>query len=567
MKSCKNEIKSKMNLMFFRLTCVTLLAGSQVGCKEKVTLSGVWENQGEKTYAVAYANPKDWVNEKHFHQVKFDLYQAVGTADKIPVTASYISKPSIQNGGDRVRVVKVEFGRPIPGIGKEPIEARVTSRDKKNNRYCAARDTGIPAQLCWDQESFWLMVGTHENRILTLRLRKGAEFVEPIASEKRKFTLDEAMGRARFSAYDVQQEAEKVKQARDSVHNARGMLLPQLSAASIITATVFPMSGYGAVSLVQSGVPFLIPSNWFREQAAKETARAQEESFKALQANKMLMVQSSFYAIHRDRAMIEVMNQHLEYLKDLQKTVNARGALAGTDSALWKFQQDINIHEILLDALSSTVKQEKFNFVKELSFAPIQNEDLDIEQLTFKEPDLSEKINGRDLNRIVQKESFELATIRHLRQAARKNEKVAEYSFIDPTNYLRLDFGYNSRIRITKSATRALELSEKNTADLLQARSEELAEQYNRALRYYQQLKISLANYEVEVAALKGAEDRTSLPEDLEKAYHSLSSTRLSLIDLRHNLATMRATYDRLTLSGPYEHLKEPNQKADTVGL
>jgi hypothetical protein len=119
-----------------------------------------------------------------------------------------------------------------------------------------------------------------------------------------RVSLEEISKRVESFNFEVLAEANRVYQAKQAIHVARGELLPKLNVWRLAGAVLDPLK---LIELVQDIAPFLIPANWFRVEEQKLLHLAQREGHRALFMNELFTARALFHQVALDEALWQEM--------------------------------------------------------------------------------------------------------------------------------------------------------------------------------------------------------------------------------------------------------------------
>ena len=275
-------------------------------CRESVLSSGRYV--GEFTHngglGQVVADLPDFVRHDGSANLHFTFYRVLGSAQGVPIEIRVNDKKN------RV-VIKADF------LGPEDF-----TFDVGDGSDCATtRSKAVVGEvkLCIAPDDLRITLFAGAGDIGSeLVLKKGDHLPPKNPSDgPSAHTLDELMGRARFSNYNVSVEAERVFQAKQSVRDAMADLLPSLSVGAVLSyAAEGPFALIGAVGDL---LPFLFPSNWYRKTEARILLEAEQHAFAALQRNEMNAVETLFYTIMRDQNILGFFREQGAWLESLQQ--------------------------------------------------------------------------------------------------------------------------------------------------------------------------------------------------------------------------------------------------------
>jgi multidrug efflux system outer membrane protein len=140
------------------------------------------------------------------------------------------------------------------------------------------------------------------------------EPAKPAPKPANGVTINPASLRAKLiqGNFGVAEQYNLVKQAKDSVDQARGALLPKLNIGAIISGAVSGTFGLSAISFL---LPFLLPSNWANLHQSEDLLQSQKIGFRLVQLNNYASAYGLYQQILADMAAREVVvTQYNDYV-------------------------------------------------------------------------------------------------------------------------------------------------------------------------------------------------------------------------------------------------------------
>ncbi len=121
--------------------------------------------------------------------------------------------------------------------------------------------------------------------------------------------------------YVILEKAERVYQAKKSIDEARGRLLPTLNLWKIASIVVDPTSLLDSVNDI---APFLVPSNWFILKERSILFLAEKEAYRALWANELQSARATYLKVLMDQTLLRLLSSYEGDLAELQLIVQSR---------------------------------------------------------------------------------------------------------------------------------------------------------------------------------------------------------------------------------------------------
>ncbi len=396
------------------------------------------------------------------------------------------------------------------------------------------------------------------NIVLSLVLTRSAELPPPNANGI--YSIDDLVGRAKFSAYSVSQEAERVFQARQKVKMAIGNLLPHFNLKDLLVFSGGPMGGIEAVG---SFLPFIFPSNWYKVSEAKELNKAQGKSFASLRGNEMQYVENFVYLVQRDLLLQKLMQAELVKQKEIHRIIVKKeryGLLPPRSgdkyySSVLLLEQDLNQLQTLIDYELSSLAH--------AVALPVTNGITALDGVAL--PDLTQvtPIDHKVLIEVAQKKSYEVATLAFLIEASKKNKKVQAWGFLDPNSGEYIGFGYASQLKVGESQERILASKRDETLSLIEQRVFLGASELNATLTTFNIAKAGAATSQARLDRLNkrlrsGDEkiDDEYFVQEIADASQSLLKFSANELSAVHSYMISRAKINRLLLEGYYNDLE-----------
>lgn len=407
--------------------------------------------------------------------------------------------------------------------------------------------------------------GGEQSEDLDLQLQKGDDLPALAEGEEgHQWTLDELVGRARFSNYTVAQEAERVFQAKKGIRVSRGNLLPRFNVRDILNfVTGGPL---GLVDSIGNFLPFIFPSNWFRLRQSKDLYQAESKSFASLRGNEMLNVQGFYYAVQRDALVLQMLEKHTDWLRSIQNGIihEEEERILPTGSSQF-FERTISMVEQDVVNLQSLVQDELSSLAQSVGLSPLKSL-RDLKSIKFETlPTLEnvKKIDPQEFYLEAQEKSFEIKALKFLRQAATSGTRSQVYGFLDPSSEETLGFATPAKISIGRSQVREINRRIEETLGLIQVRSQELSNLANKSIDLY---RLTSKTQKAQRAAFEQLLNRHLVGDDTLDEWdyvEELGRLGREMIEIESQKITSVLGYlmakgkmDRLLLKGLYHDLE-----------
>lgn len=424
------------------------------------------------------------------------------------------------------------------------------------------------SQFCFSHNKIdFEVINSSNNEIVAtlhlVRLMQNAEVSIPSnkIGEERIYSLEEVVGRAQFLNYSVQQEAERVFQARQNVKIAQGNLLPRIQIRNIFSLAL--MDVMGVVEGIGNFLPFLFPANWYQLEGAKHLSVAERKSFASLRGNEMQAVETLFYLVQRDEKLLELVSSHLGWLQQIEENlfeeekvgVLPHGSAEYFGTKILSMKQD---REQIIRLLGF----ERASLSQSMGLPPMTGI---TKTLTSTEEDLSQipMLNAQDLSLRAKKVSLEAEALDALAQASDSAKDAAVYGFLNPASDATVGFGTFARITVGHSQRREIEKKKEEVLSLVEQRSLEIQAEHDSAIHFFIHSKESLVRERNRLSWLMKRHfsgDATLNPEDF---LNQLSEIQNRILIAESNQVSSLAAYrlaqskrNRLLREGFYQNLE-----------
>lgn len=398
------------------------------------------------------------------NELLFELYPVLGSAQsrhflvgfgksggreqKLTITTDFLNLSSTPSS--------VSFDLNLKQISEVQCSLNDKIVSSTHPQYCLS-------QLCVSNKKidFEISQCSTQQVVGSLHLEKGTSLDIPPTKkgEDRTYSVDEIVGRAKFLNYTIQQEAEKVFQARESLKIAQGNLLPHIQIRNIFSVVL--MDAAGVVESLGNFLPFLFPSNWYQAEGAKSLFHAQRKSFASLRGNEMQAAEVLFYLTQRDEALLQLVDSHIAWLEEFEKNIltEERVGILPHGSAEYfgvrvlSMKQDREQIQRLLSVERASLSQA----IGLPALAGVSS------TVSFSERDLSQMpaIDVGSLSDIAKKRSLEAEVLDALALASDSAKNVAAYGFLNPSIEATFGFATPHRIKVGRSQRREIERKRK----------------------------------------------------------------------------------------------------------
>ncbi len=387
--------------------------------------------------------------------------------------------------------------------------------------------------------------------------------------QSETITMDDLVKKVSENNYQVQSEALKVYQAKQSISVARNELLPSLNIWNIVSAFFDP------VSLISQDIaPFLVPANWFRLEQTKQLHLAEKEGYRALWANEIFNAKTLYLQILSDQSLLQIVKEIRNNVSELEQVALKRERLGGLRPGI---ARELKIKVLTLDEdlfrLDRLLKEEKRLLVYHLGL-PLGTE---VELTQVKMPDLisSAKLTDKDFEKRVITVSPERT--QHLRfiEALKSVKGEIKYSFLGLASNSRgvaggifdslpiasgLGFATAPSLRIAETERKRLKLQLTGIEETLKRDLANTVMQYNLELEAYPTLveRSKLAH-----ETMDSLKKRLLFGEDLDlvmlgEGYRNSVSSQSAVFQAQYRSLIFKERLTRLTLSDEYQTIPKP---------
>jgi|GEM_PF-695906 len=421
-----------------------------------------------------------------------ELYSILGSAQ--PRHFSVEVGKSIGNSKDREQNLTINTD--FLNLSAEPLKFSFDFKMKQfSEGQCVFNDEVVSithpqyclSQLCVSNKKIDFEISECSTRqvVGSLHLEKNASLDNPPSKreENRIYSLDEVVGRAKFLNYTIQQEAEKVFQARESLKIAQSNLLPHIQIRNIFSFVL--MDPAGVVESLGNLLPFLFPSNWYQWEGAKSLLQAQRKSFASLRGNEMQAAETLFYLTQRDEELLRLVDSHIAWIEKIEQNILTEeqvgilphGSAEYFGTRVLSMKQDREQIQRLLSveraALSQAIGLPALNGVSRT--------------ISFSEKDLSQMppVVAASMSDIAKKKSLEVEVLDALALASDSAKDVATYGFLNPSIESTFGFTTSHQIKVGESQRREIEKKKEEVLALVEQRVLEIHAEYDAAVRSY----------------------------------------------------------------------------------
>lgn len=342
-------------------------------------------------------------------------------------------------------------------------------------------------------------------------------------AETHPVTLEDVTTQVSQANYFVQENAERVYQAKKGIQLARRNLLPRLNLWNVVEG----VSGLqSAMNLVQDIAPFLVPNNWLRVKEEKLLSEATDYGYRSLWANELLTARGLLLQSALEERLLDQLKENAKDLDPLTSVVTLREAMGTAPSGSIR---QLEIRALALkeeiNVLTKVIKTNRSQLAYILGF-PGNDEAVPSGIQYDSQP--RQPLNYADYETRLLSSSFELKQFDALIRASAKVKKSRYFNFLGASSLSRgisgnvfdglpqqdgLGFGLGPSIEIVKSQKRILEIQRAGVQETLRRNLKTLVESYNLDL---QSREDALQRIEATQSQWKTLSDRMSLGAKIE---------------------------------------------------
>lgn len=469
--------------------------------------------------------------------------------------------PAFQSD-DNGYFLEFELAQTLGSAKAEKWGVRVT--EKGNFRLYSSGEILAKERVKLDlRDGYLKLVLTDLNGEKTVELTRD-DFLPPLhrMDAGKIYSLDELLGRARFFNYTTMQAAEKLIRAKEEIGRRKWALLPRFNVKIVIEFFLDgPLSLLDSLGFV---APFLFPTHWFKWKETGLLFEAEKKSYASLRGNQMLSVEQLFYVIHRDVRVRSYLLLHLDWLRQIQKGIEAeernRKLPIGSSEFFKLFIFPLEEDRLQLENL---IQME----IAELSHAvALSSLDGISALMPVTLPDLSEapRLDPKHFFRDAQLKSLEVEALKKLLEVALWIKEERKWGFIDPESDDAAGFDFGHTMRIAKSQENEIRRKAEEVHSSIEKQSGGIAQANNSAIDLYLVISEEIEKLKFAFDYLVRrhlAGDHTLDEWEYLKGLAELANKRLSAemrrLNVIHDYLITQAKYQRLLLLGHYRDLME----------
>jgi len=452
----------------------------------------------------------------------------------------------------------------IPRFNSKPFFLEKTKKKGiLQDSSCYGGTQHFQIEVCYSHEEFTLAVSqvTPSKLLLSLhgeRTPGEPQFqIDPPAT----FTLDEAVALAFNKNFDSKMEYQRVGQAKRAARAAYLNLLPHVNyrqMATLIVPNPFMMAVF-----VGSFMPFLLPNRWMLAREAMYQSKAEEITYKLMNAALAVQIEDLGYLLIRDQNMYEVYASTLGRIEEFQKQFANNEVFKEISRELRSVSNLIKIDQI---KLANTIKSEKRDLSQALGF---ENPNDQI-QLTLDQEvtpiHLAGELDDKDIvpAALDQAQLLEFRQIDYLVDVARLQKKELIFDMFDGESDAKLGLGFAlpEQVKLNTLKIEEIEIRKKKIENQIKRSAEDLVSDYNLRIKTLpllrEELNVELAKkeelYQHLSAILQSSSGVQNIPDITFKIYLHLGRVA-TLEELISGFRISRSKLHRMLGVGYYAKL------------
>ncbi len=411
-------------------------------------------------------------------------------------------------------------------------------------------------EFCWTSNNISLVRKNEKGALVSgLSLRKN-DGLPDYGDPSRSITLsyDQLIERAKNSTYNVAEKAERVYRARNNIRIARSNLLPHFSGRSIISMILFPASGFGLIDTIGNLIPFIFPANWYKVEEAKFMADAEKYSYQSLIANEVNVEEALYIAIARDQSLFAETKKFLEKGHAILDSALQLQRLGILDPSVVKEMEAIlRDHEQDNQNLQFLIQEELVQLSGALAVSPVTSI-VAVESLPDRDFSKESPVASSSLISEAKVKSLEMYTLQSLIRSSGSELNALNYSVINPSDFVSIDFSLGAKTGNVVSSIRELQFQVDAVLSAVEENSVSAANHYNLILQTDTSLR---AEAEAKSSYLQDlyrrAEVQSISPRDFFYAERAMFEVRFKSLENLYEFYLVRGKIQRLSLTGVYE--------------
>ncbi len=374
--------------------------------------------------------------------------------------------------------------------------------------------------------------------------------------------------------YQVLAKAKRVYQAKESIQEARGRMLPSLNLWRIVKIAVDPTSWVDSITDI---APFLVPANGFRLEQRQVLYSADRMGYRALWANEILTARSLYYKILIDQELLAVAQKTRKDFEEVYETVRARVSTGAEKPEIGReiefqiigLKEDERQLELLikgsLDALS-------------LSLGYPTKTKLSLKAVAMPNVGSLKKLSVDSLSTKALAQSPEIAQMNQLLKVIPLIQQEYNYSFFGGSSMSRgvrggvfdhlpnadgLSLANGPARKIVATEASVLRTERTGIAETIKRQVKSAVDTYNSSVEFYSyhEKRLALSTENIEQIKIRiSVGEKLDLPNFLQ-FIHSRNTALSTIVQARYRVLLAQDKIDRLVFAGAYGS-KTPVQRA-----
>jgi hypothetical protein len=441
-----------------------------------------------------------------------------------------------------------------PGILPAPLHLAKT----KGNCFADAQKDSV----CYDGNELSVNLVAAGLKLVMDRM---APTAMPKLETPQSYSIDQLIERARTENFDNKVELETLIQANLTAKNSFLNLLPHLNINVAMNAAaagaVDPFNYLTMARSIGDLVPFILPDRWAGANAAKDSAAAEFDSYRIMQASAMNIVQGLALSSLRDEHALDCLGEDVDLIVQIRDLVKWAERNGGGDYPIGSSDQ-IDAVLLAIDLartnLKQSLEQERTSLSQAAGFINPQAV-AGVDEVAA--PIVSGAVSGTDddWRKTALARSLQLLQIDKLIESANAQKAGSFVQWLDPTGDDTGSIGPGMFSYVEIGSSKVRQLYDKRTES-----QSDILKSVDDALTLSQTI---YAQYQSAVKSSTNAEGRINrfmtdfhggfsfAMSDLVTALQDRAANDLNQVNAEYAFLTLQAQLNFLTFSGPYAQL------------
>ncbi|MBI3541957.1 MAG: hypothetical protein HY075_01600 [Deltaproteobacteria bacterium] len=537
------------------------------------------------TLVFAGCDGKDMFDSAPGHYEGFVAVKGAGARVEQTLVQADIKKSSKTELAITIAALKgpVTWGFALKARDKDNVELAPTQQPdasarklkRANNECFAGGQTNAPTSaLCFDGHELTIdLIGISgpQNAAgsLTLVLDKYDKTRLPANPEvARPYTLSEIVDRALKQSFTTRVEFEHVVQAKLNAQNQAAMLLPHLSAGTLLSVAWSGISSL--LHAVSDLVPFLFPDRWIQAKEASLAAQAERDAFIIMRADAGNIAEGLAYVIERDRMIIARNQTNLASITVIRDEIARRerdnliqaGSSDDVTSVMNSLEQGLSVmRQLVVEEYTALAQASGFVNPRAISELTSAAGEVSVE--------VPVELDTASITEVTLQRSYELHQLDTLIDAARWNKYERWFTWMDPAGGAAIGVNLYPYLQVAPSQLRELGTKRENMQALLLQKTENLFGEINQALQAY-----ALAKEGVGIQSRRINRILTNMRlginftlADLVGALQSQVAADIAQVNAEYAYYVGISKINRLLFAGPYARLAPDQPQPRPAGI